>query len=386
MNVAPNFTASRQSFFDAASAATRLDDFGQDDYSEGFDLFLDCLDRETTLSAAGRAMTIGQIEMFLASRLYSEAGWKQRPDALRRPVQAPLIITGIVRSGTTALHKLMSIDPQFQGLEHWLARAPQPRPPRASWAGIPAYRNAAGVLDGMIEDAPEMKADHMMAADEVEESIFLLPQSFTNNMFPSQWNIPSYDAWYRRQDETASYRRFAKNLQLIGADEPERRWLLKNPTDLLAMDAVLNVFPDAMIVQTHRDPLQAVPSVASLIAAARRLFEGVQSDPAEVGRRETEFWALALARAEATQGRTQKPLFDLEFSDFAQDQLGAVKAIYRHFGLELNREVEAAMQAWLARNPRKSTSLHRFTPEDFGVKTSALRARYADYRTRHGYV
>jgi hypothetical protein len=380
-----SFTAMRDDFFGAARAATGLADFGPDDYVAGFDLFLDCLDRETVLSDAGRAMTIGQIELFLASRLYSEQGWKMRPDCLRRPIAAPLVITGIVRSGTTALHKLLSMDPQFQGLEHWLTRAPQVRPPRAAWADNPAYRRAVSVVNAMVDSAPEMKTDHMMSAEEVEESIFLLPQSFTCNMFPSQWNIPSYDSWYRQQDETASYARFAKNLQLIGADTPGRRWLLKNPTDLYAMDAVLNVFPDAMIVQTHRDPLQAVPSVANLIAAAQRLFEGAQSDPAEVGRREMEFWALALERATRARARAKVPVFDVEFSDIVRDLPGVARAIYTHFGLTLAPSVEAAMRVWLADHPRQSVTLHRFAPEDFGVSTASLLERYGDYRTWRGY-
>jgi hypothetical protein len=380
-----SFVDMRPEFFAAASAATGLTDFGADDFSTGLDLFLHCLDDCATLSAEGRAMTIEQIKMFLVSRLHSEQGWKERPECLMRPIAAPLIITGIVRSGTTALHKLFSMDPQFQGLEHWLTRAPQVRPPRADWADNPSYHGAAGVVDTMIERAPEMKADHMMSAEEVEESIFLLPQSFTCNMFPSQWNIPEYDAWYRQQDETASYRRFAKNLQLIGADEPDRRWLLKNPTDLLAMDAVLNVFPDAMIVQTHRDPLQAVPSVANLIAAARRLFEGVHADPAEVGRRETEFWALALSRAGRARGRTRIPVFDVEFADIVRDLPGVARAIYAHFGVVLEGAVEAAMRTWIAEHPRQSVTLQRFAPEDFGVKSASLLDVYSDYRAWRGY-
>lgn len=380
------FSGMREDFFAAASAAAGMADFGADDFSDGLDLFLNCLDSETVLSDAGRDMTIGQIKMFLVSRLHSEQGWKARPDALQRPIFAPLVITGIVRSGTTALHKVLSLDPQFQGLEHWLTRAPQVRPPRESWGANPAYRQAAGVVDAMIDSAPEMQADHMMSAEEVEESIFLLPQSFTCNMFPSQWNIPTYDAWYRAQDETASYARFAKNLQLIGADAPGRRWLLKNPTDLFAMSAVLKVFPDAMIVQTHRDPLQAVPSVANLIAAARRLFEGTQSDRAAVGRRESEFWALALERAAEARGRTRVPVFDVEFAEIIHDMLGVVFAIYAHFGLTLAASVEAAMRDWLAVHPRRSVTLHRFAPEDFGVATGDLLERYAGYRRSRGYV
>jgi Sulfotransferase family len=380
------FVAQRQRFLDEARAVAGLDDFGSEDYGTGLDLFLSCLDRETRLSPQGLAMTVVQIQLLLASRLHSEAGWKRRPDALAQRLEAPLLITGIVRSGTTALHKLLSIDPQFQGLEHWLARAPQPRPPRQLWPSIPAYRQAAGIVETMIEHAPEMKTDHMISAEEVEESILLLPQLFTDNMFPSQWTVPGYDAWYLEQDKTPSYLRFARNLQLIGVDQPKQRWLLKNPSDLLAMDAVLQAFPDVMIVQTHRDPLQSIPSVANLLLALRRMFEGESANPATIGRRETEFWARALERAAQARARTRLPVFDLEFSDFVRDQIGAVQAIYRHFGLILEPETRTAMQDWLAANPRRSTALQRFEPEDFGVTSAALRQRFGAYRQARGYV
>ncbi|WP_374410066.1 sulfotransferase [Novosphingobium colocasiae] len=367
-----------------AAAETGLADFGAPDFLDALDLLLDSIDRETGLSREGFVQTVNQISAMLASRLYSEAGWKRFPDSLSTPIRAPLIITGIVRSGTTALHKLMSVDPQFQGLEHWLCRAPQPRPPREQWCNIPAYRKAVGLADDMMTGAPEMKSDHMMSADEVDESIFLLPQTFVNNTFPSQWYVPTYDDWYMQQDETPSYLRLGQNLQLIGANEPDRRWLLKNPTDLLAMDALLNAFPDALIVQTHRDPVQAIPSISNILTALHRMYApGIE--PERVGRRESELWATALERAEAAYQRLQRPVFNVEFGDFIADQLGTVKAIYRYFDLDLKPEVEAEMQRWLDGHPRNSATLQRFQPEGFGLTADEIRNRYADYRKRRGY-
>jgi hypothetical protein len=381
-----NYAGRKTELLDAAAQAIDLSDFGEDDYSEGLELFLHCLDTETTLTPEGEVMTMGQVQMFLESRLYSEAGWKRYPESLSKPIAAPLIITGIVRSGTTALHRLMSIDPQFQGLQHWLAWAPQPRPPRAQWDSIPAYHKVKSVMDAMIAGAPEMVDDHMMSAEGVEESMFLLPQTFCNNTFPAQWNVPSYDTWYRKQDETHSYARLARNLSLIGANETHKRWLLKNPADARGMNAVLNVHPDAMIVQTHRDPIQSIPSVVNLIAAARRLFEGPESPAEAVAKRETLYWAEAMQEAAAARHRAQKPgFFDLEFTDFVRDQLGAVKAIYAHFDLNLKPDVERGMQAWLDSHPRKSMTMQRFTPEDFGVRTGEMRELYAGYRDARGY-
>jgi hypothetical protein len=376
--------AQRDQLLKKAAAETGLDDFGAPDYLEGLDRLLDSIDRETTLSPEGFAMTVDQIGAQLTGRLHSEAGWKQYPQSLNQPLRAPIIITGIVRSGTTALHKLMSVDPQFQGLEHWLCRAPQPRPPHDKWQDIPAYRKAVGLADDMMEGAPEMKTDHMMSADEVEESIFLLPQLFVNNTFPSQWYVPSYDKWYLEQDETPSYARLAENLQLIGMNDPDRKWLLKNPTDLLAMDAVLNVFPDAMIVQTHRDPVQAIPSISNILTALHRMY-APGTDPTLIGRRENNFWALALERAEAAYRRLHKPVFDVEFGDFIADQLGTIKAIYEYFDLKLAPAVEADMRKWLDEHPRGSAPLQRFQPEDFGLTRDLIRDRFSAYRTRRGY-
>lgn len=376
----------RQHLLDDAATMAGAGDFGDNAFVEGLDRFLASVDAEDRLSAMGRAATEAQVGLLLRTRLHAQAGFAARPDALARTIERPLIITGIVRSGTTALHRLLSIDPQFQCSEHWLTRAPMPRPPRSQWAANPHYCDATATLDGMIAAAPEMLNDHMMSADAVEESIFLLAPTFCNNMFPSQWHVPDYDAWYRETDETPSYRWLADVLKLIGADTPDRRWLMKNPTDLHAIDAVLAVFPDALIVQTHRDPVQAIPSIANLLLAVRRLFEGDRADGHAVIEREAGFWADAIARTEAAKLREPGRFIDIEFGAFVKDQMGAVQSIYDGFGLILAPEVEANMRAWLDAHPRRSGAIKRHAAEDFGLGEGALANLYADYRQSRGYA
>jgi hypothetical protein len=213
----------------------------------------------------------------------------------------------------------------------------------------------------------------------------LLPQTFCNNAIATQWDLPTYDAWYRRQDETASYARFAANLNLIGRLEPEKRWLLKNPTDTFAVGAVLEVFPDAMVVQTHRDPLEAIPSVVNLVAAAQGMLQGHASRE-RIMARETSFWCEAMERIEQAKARRPGGFFDVEFREFVRDQLGVVQRIYGHFGLELRPEAERAMRDWLAAHPRRPGALQRHRPEDFGMTSAALAEHYAEYRSRRAYA
>lgn len=368
----------------AARARTGLDDFGDPAFREGFDLLLGDI-RRLALSAAHQQASAAQIGGFLDARLQAVAGWKAHPECLSTRIERPLIIAGLVRSGTTALHQLLSMDPQFQGPEHWITLAPMPRPPRERCPDTPQYREIAERMAAYLAAAPEMADDHMMSADGVEESLFILAQTFASNMYPSMWQVPNYDSWYRGRNDAGSYAWLADVLKLVGHGQPGRRWLLKNPTDLYSLNEVLQVFPDAMIVQTHRDPVAAIPSIASLIFAARRVFCGDAADPVDVGQREAAFWRDALERAE--QARVQAPdqVFDVEFGDFVGDQMTTIRAIYRRFDLQLSAETEQAMQAWLEGHPRRSGRRQRYRPEDYGLSEAALREMFSAYRRRRGY-
>lgn len=368
----------------AATARSGLDDFGAQDFRDGFDRLLAEIAGLGLEPASARA-SAAQIGGFLDARLQAVAGWKAHPQALRSRIERPLIIAGLVRSGTTALHQLLSLDPQFQGPEHWLTLAPMPRPPRERWPTTPQYRAVAERMAAYVAAAPEMAEDHMMSAEGVEESLFILAQTFSSNMYPSMWQVPRYDAWYRGRNDAASYAWLADVLKLIGHGQPDRRWLLKNPTDLYSLAEVLEVFPDAMIVQTHRDPLAAIPSISSLIFASRSVFCGAAADPADVGRREAIFWRNALERAEQVRARASGQILDVEFAEFVGDQMQTIQAIYRHFDLRLSAETEQAMRGWLEAHPRRPGGGVRYRPEDYGLSEALLRDAFAAYRRRRGY-
>lgn len=201
-----------------STARTGLSDFGDPAFREGLDLLLSDI-RALDLEPACVQATAWRIGQSLDTRALAVKGLKARPEVLETPIREPIIIAGLVRSGTTALHLLMSLDPQFQGPEHWLTVYPMPRPPRDSWDAIAEYRTEKASLDAYLEASPESADDHMMTAEGIEESLFILGSSFASNMWPSMWDVPNYDRWYRGRDDTDSYRWLADVLRLIGAGD-----------------------------------------------------------------------------------------------------------------------------------------------------------------------
>lgn len=367
----------------ASQMAGGLDDFGPQDYLPGLRQLLASMDAEMQCTEMGAQFAIGTIAGTLAARLHTQQGWKQRPDYRNVQIRRPLVITGVPRTGTTALHKLLSMDSQFQGLERWLAEAPQVRPPRAAWDANPWYRLCVSNLEAFFAAMPEMRKAHDMVADEVDECLEITRQDFVSNRFGSSMQVPSYDRWWRQQSELPSYRRFVDVLRLIGADEPDRQWLLKNPGHVAEMDCLLEVLPDACVIQTHRDPVKAIPSLSSVLHMARRMFEGDAVQAKLIGPRELEYWARAMERTARVRSQRPDQFFDVDHREFHRNPMGVVRGIYDRFGLSLSDGAEARMQRWIAASPTSKHGEHRYDITDYGITADQVRQRFADYIERH---
>jgi hypothetical protein len=387
MNVtaSPPFAEREAELHAIAERITGYADFGDAYYRQGLRVLLKALDADPTFTPMGREVAFGTILDTLCARLYTQEGWKRHTQCLDIPIQRPLIITGIPRTGTTALHKLLSIDPQFQGLEHWLTATPMVRPPRCTWHSIPQYQACESALEAFFALAPEMRKAHDIAADEVDECLEILRQEFVSNRFASGIFVPSYDSWFRRQNERPAYRRFANVLRLIGTNEPQKRWLLKNPGHLAQLECLFGEFPDACVVQTHRDPLEAIPSLCSTLLMARRMFEGAAAQPAVIGPRECDYWSTALESAVQPRARRSDQFYDVDYRDLHADPLGTVRHIYDHFGIVLSQEVEARMKSWIADSPTRKHGAHHYDRQQFGVTEVEIRERFAAYRTHQHF-
>jgi hypothetical protein len=367
-----------------ARLATGFDDFGDSRYQDPLRRLLRALAADPGFRGPKRASIEQLLIGLLISRQHSEAGWARAPRTLLQPVRAPLFITGLPRTGTTVLHKLLAVDPQLQGLEAWLAGSPTPRPPRATWEQNPQYRMSVWAVERRYQNSPGLRAVHSTAADEVDECFMLLAQDFVSRSFAQLASVPEYDAWLANADFRPAYQRYANNLKLIGGHEPDRRWLLKDPLHLPHVGALLDVFPDAFVVLTHRAPAAAVASACSLTTKLYppELVEDRQLIGAQVSR----FWSEAVAHCEQVRATQDERFIDIDYRQIVADPVGVVRTIYSRCGLELSPQVEQRMAAWLAANPQNKHGQHRYTLADFGLDKAAVEAQFADYLHRHPYL
>ena len=380
------FADSEDALHEEAIAIAGCDDFGNPSYLEGMRVLLDAYDSEAKFSAQGRMAARHMVLDTLVKRLSAERQWAEIPQVLEREIERPLVICGLVRTGSTALHYLLGQDPDHQCLQYWLAGHPQPRPPRESWTSHPDYQAAATEIDMMYQADPSLRAVHFMMPDGPEECRHLLAQEFTDDGYEVNATVPSYSAWYEQVDMLPSYQRHRDLLKLIGSTDTVRPWLLKYPVHMRNLRTFLEVYPDACIIQTHRDPLSVLPSYISLIAGFRAIFEDDIDRPA-IARRQLELWARGAEDAiEFRRKRDSGQFYDLHFSDFMADPIAAVKRIYAHFGRELSEEGERRLRDWQENNPQHKHGKHEYSTsaEDMGVRGQEILDRFADYMDYYG--
>ena len=373
------FLADEELLREQAARRVGSDDFGDPSFSEGMRILLRALDQEAKLTPFGQMSLRQQLIGILENRLVAQGSWSRDPSILSRPIERPIFILGLPRAGTTAMHHLLGADPQNQVLEYWLAASPRPRPPRDTWAGDPKFRAAERELKTMYWLDPSLKAVHLMTADGPEECRHLMQQSFADDTFDCNATIPTYSEWYAHCDMRPVYEHHKRLLQLIGSTERGRPWLLKYPVHMGNLRTVLEVYPDARFVQTHRDPSKVIPSICSLVAGWRAMAEE-GFDRMHLGRWQLELWSKRLIDGiEVRREHDDDRFFDLHFDDVQGNPVGAVRRIYDHFGIEMNEEGERRMRAWRDENPPGKYGHHRYLAADYGLDDRQMREAFAPY-------
>ncbi len=367
----------------SATKYTGLDDFGSSEYIEALGVLLDSYNRDAQLTAQGSKMSRFFLRGALVARSLSELAWKQNPAHAGVRIERPIFVTGLPRTGTTALHRLLTVDPAHQGLEMWLTEIPQPRPPRESWESNPVFQQIEKGFAQHHVEHPEFMGVHYMSAGEVEECWQLLRQSVQSVAYECLAYLPTYSSWLAEQNWISTYERHKKNLQLIGLHDADRRWVLKNPSHLFALDELLQVYPDALIIQCHREPRTIMPSMCSLAEHATQgwsdLFRGDV-----IGRTQVDLWERGVHTFSAARSRADAAQFyDVDYHDFVADPLGTVSQVYGHFGLDLSADALTAMESMHneSRTGQRAPA-HKYTLEDFGLDGEDIDRRFSAAQTR----
>lgn len=361
-------------------------DFGPADYLPGLGVLLQSMDYDAQFSARGRRAAWGQVVGVLAGRVHAIRSMKDHAGFDAAPIASPVVITGVPRTGTTALHRLMAVDRRFQGLQSWLLDSPMPRPPVDTWPSHPRFRKTVAAIQAQHAAAPGQRAAHFLAAEEVHECCMVLRQGFVSNLWSCTWSAPTYDAWWQCQSEEPAYRHYRRCVQLIGSNEPGTRWLLKNPGHIDNLDLLFAVFPDAKVIQTHRDPARAIPSLVSLLMLLHPLMEGGRAGQRAqiMMAREVAKWAKAVRKAEAVRRRHPGQVLDVLHAEFHRDPMGIIERIYAFIGMDIPDDTRAALSRRIALKPELARGEHRYDITDYGMTAEQAREPFAEYIARFG--
>jgi hypothetical protein len=240
-------------------------------------------------------------------------------------------------------------------------------------------------LEAQYAAIPEKRATHYRAAEEVHECCMLLWQSFVSNLWNCAWSAATYDAWWQCQSEASAYRHFHRCVQLIGSNEPQTRWLLKNPGHIDNLDLLFAVFPDAKVIQTHRDPAKALPSLVSNLMQLNALTEdGRREQRAEnMLTREVSKWASAVRKAERVRALNPGQTIDVIHADFHRDPMKVLERIYAFIGMEITDELRLGLERRIKEKPELSRGQHRYRIDDYGMTEAQAREPFDDYIRRY---
>lgn len=370
---------------DEAAKRSDLSDYGDTYFVAGLEVLCSAMEEEARLSERGRVMRVEEIVMALENRLRAEDTFKKFPEILEQDIKVDAVIGGLPRTGSTMLHRLLSSDPANTAMRMW--EGVNPSPFAGETRGDPSARIA--VAEAGIEFSrkanPDFQAIHVSTAQDAEEEILILKHTFVSSVAESSMYVPSYGEWVKAQDHTQAYgdlKRFLKFLQWQEPGREKKRWVLKTPQHVPLVDVVLKTFPDAKFIMTHRDPVQTVPSFASMIAA----YSGQATDMNDlhaIGRYWHQRLKWNLEQFLEKRAKLDADAFiDVDYLDTLKDPMGTAALIYERLGRPITHAAEADMINWVEENEQNKHGKHDYSAAQFGLDEDELARDFAAYRER----
>jgi len=362
-----------------------VSDFGDTWFFEPMDRYLAAINREGRLTAAGLAGQTEVIVKGLVSRLRLVEDLKRHPEIRDERVDVAGIILGLPRTGSTIFHRLLAAAPGMTAIRWYEAQnfAPFPDEEPGNPEGRRAYARA--MIDGWLAAAPELASIHPLDPDAPDEEVLILGQMFVSTMIEAMAFVPSFAAWLNDYDQSHGHADLTTILQYLQWQDPSRRgkrWVLKSPSNLPYAEVAARAFPQAVLIMTHRDPVQTVPSYVSMQATLYKLSAQVSDH--DVG----AFWLRRLTdwmqRFEVARSRIGEDRFiDIDYRDVARAPLAQAQRVLARMGIEAGPAVDAALTEFIAGNQREQRPTHDYSLERFGLDEDEIKREFEAYRRRY---
>ncbi len=364
-----------------AMTKTGLDRFDSNSFREGLEIYLADANR-LPLSETGAARMRGNLVDLLAQRLKTTEYLANRPELLARPIERPVFVFGIPRTGTTLLSNLLACDPARRSPLAWEIDDPVPPATTATLKSDPRAVARLAQEKAMLEANPAMGAIYRSSAVYPNECIFFMAHDFKALMLESRGKMPGYRDWLFTTDMTSAYEYHKRFLQLLQADAPGV-WNLKMPSHCLWLDTIKQVYPDARFVWTHRDPFTAIGSFCSIISMGHRGFTGAP-DIEWIGKNCTYQTGEHLTRImDYRERHGEHSMADLHYAELLNNPIAAMRSLYAALGDDFTPEAESAMQAWLEDNPQNKFGKHEYKLDQYGLSVEALKPLFERYLSHY---
>lgn len=365
-----------------ARKAEGLQDFGPDEFREGLRVLIETIEKNP-FTEKGRYRNRQRLLRLLTTRLRIQEAFRRHPEIREREIRRPLFLTGLPRSGTSALFNLLAADPAARPLLLWESQFPDPAWGLAPGETDPRYLAVKAYTDQTREKNPEFTKIHFASADTPEECVLVHAYAFDGGQMGFEIMMEPYASWLREHDLRPLYSYYADLLRLLDWQRPGERWLLKTPAHLWALDVLVETFPDCCIVWNHRDPVVCIASISSMTHMI--MGDQVDMSAAELGPRCLDYYVASLEHGLEQRAALDPARFaDVDYGALVADNLGAARAIYEHFGLPLGAETRQALEAHASSHPQGKHGRHEYDIADFGMSPDEVRARFADYIERFG--
>ena len=376
----------RETLVAQAIEQTGLSDFGNNWFFANIDALIPSLNAQAKLSPAGIYGAQHMIVSGLVNRLRHIQLIKENPEILDEEVNVTAVLTGLPRTGSTMLHRMLAAAPNLTGVRWYETQNYVPLEGEVRGDPAPRLEAAKGVLAYMLKAIPELMSIHPMDIEQPDEEVIILGQLFSSSMIESTYFVPDYAEWLSGQDPRRAYDDLIQILQSLQWQDPSRKgknWVLKTPGHLMGLQTVLDVFPDAKIVMTHRDPVSTIPSYCSMEASLYKMGSTDISN-AEIGTywmARLKEWLDNFVKVRAAAGSDR--FIDVNYKALLESPAEEGLRVLEAAGISESSEIKGGMEEWIEANRREHRAAHKYSLQDFGLDEGDIRAKYGGYISQY---